>query len=210
MYKPCTRTLFKEADGDRMVLISLKDYAAERRVSYEAVRQQVKRYHAELEDHIIREGRQQFLDEAAVAFLDEKRQKNPVVIIQQDKDEQIETLNQQVTVLLAKTASQAEQIAELERWKADHALAIAKADQNLQLLAESREQLVQAQADNEANTKKSSNLNSVWRQPKPQKRLWRTIITCCSKGKPSEKTEPGGKNLRIFLSESDIANEKFD
>ena len=75
-----------------MKTVSLKDYAEQKRVSYEAVRQQVIRYKKELGNHIIRDGRQQFLDEEAVAFLDEKRQKNPVTVIQQDKNEQIEAL----------------------------------------------------------------------------------------------------------------------
>ena len=76
-----------------MKTVSLKDYAEQKRVSYEAVRQQVIRYKKELGNHIIRDGRQQFLDEEAVAFLDEKRQKNPVTVIQQDKNEQIEVVN---------------------------------------------------------------------------------------------------------------------
>ena len=73
-----------------MKTVSLKAYAEQKRVSYEAVRQQVIRYKKELGNHIIHDGRQQFLDEEAVAFLDEKRQKNPVTVIQQDKNEQIE------------------------------------------------------------------------------------------------------------------------
>ena len=51
-----------------MKTVSLKDYAEQKRVSYEAVRQQVIRYKKELGNHIIRDGRQQFLDEEAVAF----------------------------------------------------------------------------------------------------------------------------------------------
>lgn len=116
-----------------MKVISLKDYAAEKGISYEAVRQQVVRYKDDLEPHIIRDGRQQFLDEEAVAFLDAKRQKNPVAIIQQDKNEQIEDLEEQVKQLLIKTAAQADRISELAQWKADNAVAIAQAHQ-MQLL----------------------------------------------------------------------------
>lgn len=117
-----------------MNVISLKDYAAQKNISYEAVRQQVVRYKAELEGHIIRDGRQQFLDEEAVSFLDAKRQKNPVAIIQQDKNEQIEALEEQVKQLLIKTASQADLISELAQWKADNAVAIAQAHQTQLLL----------------------------------------------------------------------------
>lgn len=81
-----------------MNVISLKDYAKRNNISYEAVRQQVVRYKDDLDAHIIRDGRQQFLDEEAVAFLDAKRQKNPVAIIQMDKDERIEDLQRQLDV----------------------------------------------------------------------------------------------------------------
>lgn len=79
-----------------MNVISLKDYAKQNNISYEAVRQQVVRYKNDLEEHIIRDGRQQFLDEEAVAFLDDKRKKNPVALIQIDKDETIEALKREL------------------------------------------------------------------------------------------------------------------
>lgn len=93
-----------------MNIISLKDYAKQKNISYEAVRQQVVRYKKDLEGHLIKDGRQQFLDEEAVAFLDAKRQKNPVAIIQMDKDEQIENLERENKNLLIKIAEQAEEL----------------------------------------------------------------------------------------------------
>ena len=81
-----------------MNVMTLRDYAKQNNISYEAVRKQVVRYADELGDHIIKDGRQQFLDEEAVAFLDSKRQKNPVAIIQMDKDERIEDLQRQLDV----------------------------------------------------------------------------------------------------------------
>lgn len=113
-----------------MNVVSLKDYAAQKNVSYEAVRQQVVRYKDELAGHVIRDGRQQLLDEDAVAFLDAKRMKNPVAIIQSDKDERIAALEDQVKALLAKTADQADRISALAEWKADKALLIAGAEQS--------------------------------------------------------------------------------
>lgn len=113
-----------------MNVVSLKDYAAQKNVSYEAVRQQVVRYKDDLAGHVIRDGRQQLLDEDAVAFLDAKRMKNPVAIIQMDKDERIEALEAQVKALLAKTADQADRISALAEWKADKSLLIAEAEQS--------------------------------------------------------------------------------
>lgn len=88
-----------------MNVITLRDYAEKNNISYEAVRKQVVRYADELEGHLIKDGRQQFLDEEAVAFLDAKRQKNPVAIIQQNKDEAIETLRRDKENLLTKIAA---------------------------------------------------------------------------------------------------------
>lgn len=129
-----------------MKTVSLKAYAEQKRVSYEAVRQQVIRYKKELGNHIIHDGRQQFLDEEAVAFLDEKRQKNPVTVIQQDKNEQIEALEEQVKQLLMKTAAQADRIAELSEWKAEKAVAIAGAEQQKLLLEERTKRVEQLES----------------------------------------------------------------
>lgn len=100
-----------------MAVTSLREYAKRKNISYEAVRKQVARYREELGDHITMDGRQQFLDDEAVAFLDAKRQKSPVVIIQQGKDEQIEQLTKERDLLLAKVAAQGDQIAGLMQFK---------------------------------------------------------------------------------------------
>lgn len=71
---------------------TLKDYAREHNVTYEAVRKQIKRYAKDLSGHITTDGRQQLLDAVAVAFLNDKRQKHPVVIVQQGKDDLITAL----------------------------------------------------------------------------------------------------------------------
>ena len=126
-----------------MKVITLKEYAEQNNVSYEAVRQQVNRYKNELGDHIIKDGRQQFLDEEAVVFLDGKREKNPLTIIQQNKDEAIEELERTKEQLLIKVAAQADRIAELAEWKADNALLIAQADQQRLLLEEARGSLAE-------------------------------------------------------------------
>ena len=115
-------------------MITLKDYAKQHNVTYEAIRSQVNRYRDQLGEHIIQDGRQQFLDDYAVDFLDERRQKNPVIIQQLDKDEQIEQLKNNENLLLAKIADQADRIAALERLRADNAEAIAGAKHNQLLL----------------------------------------------------------------------------
>ena len=83
-------------------MITIKDYAKGRGISYEAARQQISRYMERevdgfrLADHISKVDRTQYLDDEAVAFLDERRAKNPVIIQQEDRDETIERLRQRV------------------------------------------------------------------------------------------------------------------
>ena len=83
------------------MLISIKDYAKDNGVSYEAVRQQVKRYQNELEGHIHQEGRTQFLDDVAVAILNDHRAKNPTVLYDKGRDETIQQLRKEVDDLTA-------------------------------------------------------------------------------------------------------------
>lgn len=85
-------------------MITLKDYAKEHNISYEAVRRSVNRYKEDLEGHIHIEGRTQYLDDEAIEFLDTKRQQNPVVIINQDKDEELERLRSEREALLIRIA----------------------------------------------------------------------------------------------------------
>lgn len=85
-------------------MISIKEYAAQKGVSYEAVRKQVSRYKKELEGHITKVSRTQYLDDEAVAFLDGKRQENPVILLQVDKDEEIQRLHDENKALLLKVA----------------------------------------------------------------------------------------------------------
>ena len=86
-------------------MITIKDYARGRGISYEAARQQISRYMERevdgfrLADHISKVDRTQYLDDEAVAFLDERRAKNPVIIQQEERDETIDRLRAEVDLL---------------------------------------------------------------------------------------------------------------
>ena len=121
--------------------MTLKDYAASKKISYEAVRKQVNRYRAELGDHVFSDGRQQFLDAAAIEFLDERRMRNPIVQEQNDKNERMEELELNYQNLLIKVAEQADKIATLMEWKAENAVAIAAANQNQLMLEEKSKEI---------------------------------------------------------------------
>lgn len=85
-------------------MISLKDYAKQKNISYEAVRQQINRYQDEIGEHIHKVGRAKFLDDEAVAFLDERRKKNPVVVLKMDQEEKITQLENENKALLLMVA----------------------------------------------------------------------------------------------------------
>lgn len=95
-------------------MVSLKDLARQNGVSYEAIRQQVKRYADELTGHIVVEGRTQFLDDFAVDFLDAKRKSNPVVVFETSKDEEIERLEAENKTLLLRLSEKQEKIEQLQ------------------------------------------------------------------------------------------------
>lgn len=88
-----------------MGVMSIKDYARARKISYEAARQQVKRYADELAGHISRQNRTQYLDDYAVGLLDDHRQQSPIVIVNQDRDEEIERLRTENKALLQQIAT---------------------------------------------------------------------------------------------------------
>ena len=86
-------------------MISIKDYAQENGVSYEAVRQQVVRYKEELAGHIRKQGRTQYLDDVAVAILNDHRAQNPVVVYNKDAGEQLRNLQAKVEELTEENRS---------------------------------------------------------------------------------------------------------
>ena len=88
-----------------MNLLTIKEYAQKKNVSYEAVRKQIQKYKDnELKDHIIRKNKTQYLDEYAVDFLDNRRRESPIMVIQMDKDEEIERLTNENKALLVQIA----------------------------------------------------------------------------------------------------------
>lgn len=95
-------------------MVSIKDLAAQNNVTYEAVRQQVQRYTSELEGHIFVQGRTKYLDDYAVEFLNSKRDANPVVVYDVNKDSEIERLENENALLRMKLLEKQEKIEKLQ------------------------------------------------------------------------------------------------
>ena len=96
-------------------MITIKDYAKKKGVSYEAIRKQIKRYEEELEGHLVKQNRFLMLDDEAVQFLDSKRSENPVIVYEQNKDEELEQLRHENKVLLIQMNTVQDQLGKVQQ-----------------------------------------------------------------------------------------------
>jgi len=86
-------------------MVTIKEYAKSKNVSYEAVRKQIQKYKdKELKEHVIRKNKTQYLDDYAVEFLDNRRRESPIMVVKMNKDEEIERLEMENKALLLKVA----------------------------------------------------------------------------------------------------------
>lgn len=132
-------------------MISIQDYAIEKGISYEAVRKQIDRYKNDLEGHIITQGRKRFLDDAAVSFLDEKRNGNPIIIMEQSKDEELQRLRAENKELLLKLVTAQERLLN----DADRIAALTAEVSELRLLQAAQEPQEPSQTAEIPNQKQS-------------------------------------------------------
>ena len=95
-----TRTiLYKGCTKGAVNMKTIKQYAEEQGVSYEAIRKQISTYKDELKEHIVIKGRTQYLDDWAVEFLSHKRKENPVILVSQEKADEVEAMRKQIETL---------------------------------------------------------------------------------------------------------------
>ena len=134
--QPGCTTLYNLVVYRGNIMISIKDYAKNNNVSYEAIRRRIKRNEEVFKGHIVKKNRTQFLDDVAVEILDNHKKNNSIVIVNQSVDERIRQLEEENKNLLVKVASQADKIAELSEWKANNALLISQTKVNQIMLEE--------------------------------------------------------------------------
>lgn len=87
-----------------MDFITMREYAQQKGVTYEAIRRQVAKYGDELRGHIVTRDRTKYLDEYAQDFLSDRRRLSPVVVKVEDNMEELEDLRKDVESLRAKLA----------------------------------------------------------------------------------------------------------
>jgi len=107
---------------------SLREYASMRGISYEAARKTVVKYAKELEPHITKHGKKQFIDDEGIAILDEHRSIKGDIVTDGKKGPTTDELYQTIIQLQQ----------EISRLKDEVALGIA-AKTKVELLEANRE-----------------------------------------------------------------------
>ena len=120
---------------------SIKVFAEERNITHQAVYQMMSVHKEELEEHIVRDCRTRYLTPEAEAILDKYRNKSAIVVEAQNNSVEIEQLRIERENLLIKVAAQADEIAELAKWKSDNAVALAYANYNELQLEQSKKEI---------------------------------------------------------------------
>lgn len=93
-----------------MELVTVRQFAKQKGISYEAARKQVTKYTSELGGHIVVKDRTRFLDEEAVAFLTDRRRLSPIVTVVEDQSDEIKDLQGQVEDLKARLLATEEKL----------------------------------------------------------------------------------------------------
>lgn len=93
---------------------SIKDYAESRGVTYQSIYQMIQRHNDQLQEHLIKIGRTTYLDDYAIKYLDEKRNKQGIIIQNIENKEEITKLEKEKEELQDKITSLLEQYAEVQ------------------------------------------------------------------------------------------------
>lgn len=136
--------------------VSIKDFAKKHNISYEAVRQQIKRYQDDLKGHIHIEGKTKFIDEYAQEFLENKRKINPVIVYDVEKDELIEQLKAEKEALLLQLLEKSNEIDKLKNEKINYIEQKLSLEYKEKELKQVENKLVQVEKENEELKKELS------------------------------------------------------
>ena len=85
-------------------MMTMRQFARQQNVSYEAIRAMVAGHKDALGDHSKVENRTNFLDDYAVNYLTAKRKESPVVIVNEGREEEIADLKRQIDQLKGQIA----------------------------------------------------------------------------------------------------------
>lgn len=95
-------------------MTTIRDYARDHHVSYEAIRKQIAKYQEDLDGHVITKGKTKYIDDFAVAFLDDRRREAPVSVIQWEETEAVRSLRDQIDALKNELMTTQKRVIELQ------------------------------------------------------------------------------------------------
>ena len=95
-------------------MTTIRDYARDHHVSYEAIRSQVSRYREDLDGHVIMKGRTKYLDDFAVEFLNSRRKDDPVSVVTLERNEVVDALRDQIDALKNELMTTQKRVIELQ------------------------------------------------------------------------------------------------
>ena len=166
-----------------MEYMTVRQYAEQKGVTYEAARRLVQKYRPQLKEHIVTKNRTQLLDEVAVEFLNEHRRMSPLVVVREDDagrindlERQVESLRAQLMTAQTELLKSQQDVIELQRQAAamietqaqysqlleDHKHAEADRDQAQAELEQVKTQLRLAQIDKEKAEQESQSYHKSW------------------------------------------------
>lgn len=182
-------------------MITVKQYADERGISIQAVHQSMngKQKKEKLKGHVYIKDGIKWLDDEAVVILDKDRRKSAYLIERAESSEEIEMLKQQVEQLLIKTATQADKISELSEWKADHAVAIAEANQQHLLLEEKLKQVEQLETSLDKSKNETKEAETKLLQEKQRVEQLQADLEQERNAKERYKAEVEAEKSKTFL-----------
>lgn len=100
-----------------MKMVTLKEFASQHHISYEAVRKSVVRYRDELDGHIITEkgSKRQYLDEEAQRILSDHRKQNPITIIRESHSDKLTEQAAEIESLKSKIDFYRDELIQLQK-----------------------------------------------------------------------------------------------
>lgn len=191
--------------GECGMLITIKDYAKQKGVSYEAIRKQIKRYEEELKDHLQKQNRFLMLDDEAVKFLDARRAENPVIVYEQNKDEELEELRQQNKLLLVKMNQVQEQLGKVQQQL------IGEMEKTKALTSE-KVQYLEYKAQSEAKEKQLQDLTEEREQAKATVSQQEALLRLKEQqiGALTNAKETAAANLQEARQQTEQAEAKYE
>lgn len=130
-----------------MELVTLKQFAKEKKISYEAVRKQIIKYADDLEEHIVIVDGTRYLDEYAQHFLSERRRLSPIVVKIEDAQTDSDDRAKEVESLRAELMQMQKRVIQLQ----DEARDALEEKIRYKLMLEDHEAMKRRLADSEAD-----------------------------------------------------------